>query len=222
MNDFKHLFGGMCGAVALLALYILAWGVIQRCHGATIKRVAPDGVNEITIEVDENGYVQSERMTCVHVPERYIPQSGERVIIGDFEYIMVSVGDWTRWTNAVARLEMVAKRRWDKEHATVDGRRFWHGNATNRVVSTEEKTVTWFYPDGYEYVENMPKSTRGGPPKRIQKPTKAAAPRPPMPPTAMPSRLRAKREAIKSQPVAKQVNATFGPGGKVINVEESK
>lgn len=222
MNDFKHLFGGMCGAVALLALYILAWGVIQRCHGATIKRVAPDGVNEITIEVDENGYVQSERMTCVHVPERYIPQSGERVIIGDFEYIMVSVGDWTRWTNAVARLEMVAKRRWDKEHATVDGRRFWHGNATNRVVSAEEKTVTWFYPDGYEYVENMPKGTRSGPPKRIQKPTKAAAPRPPMPPTAMPSRLRAKREAIKSQPAAKQVNATFGPGGKVINVEESK
>ena len=135
---------------------------------------------------------------------------------------MVSVGDWTRWTNAVARLEMVAKRRWDKEHATVDGRRFWHGNATNRVVSAEEKTVTWFYPDGYEYVENMPKGTRSGPPKRIQKPTKAAAPRPPMPPTAMPSRLRAKREAIKSQPAAKQVNATFGPGGKVINVEESK
>ena len=100
MNDFKHLFGGMCGAVALLALYILAWGVIQRCHGATIKRVAPDGVNEITTEVDENGYVHSESVTCAYVPDRYIPQSGERVIIGDFEYIMVSVSDWTRLNNA--------------------------------------------------------------------------------------------------------------------------
>lgn len=221
MNDFKHLFCGIFGAAALPVLCILACGVM-RSHGATLKKVATDGVNEVTIEVDKDGYVRGESMSFVYVPEGYIPQSGERVLIGDFEYVLVSAGDWARWTNAVLRLEMVAKRRWDKEHATRDGRRFWHGNATNRIVSAEEKTVTWLYPDGYEYVENMPRSTGNGRPEMIEGPAKSAAFRPPIPQTAVPSRLRAKMEAVKARPAARNVNATFGPGGRVLNAGESK
>lgn len=222
MKDGFHLLGGMVGAVLTLALYLLCWGALQRCFGAEVKSVAPDGVNIITREFDENGYVMGERITAVHVP--YIPQSGEKVVIGDFEYVIVSAGDWKRWTNAVARLEAVAERRWTKEHKTEEGRRAWHGAATNRVYSADGRSVTWLYRDGYEYTEEATpartvspavKRAQSGPP-RPQSARKAAGR------TGLPPRLEAKRRALEARPATKEVNATFGPGGKLLKVEDAK
>lgn len=224
MNDFRHLFGGMVAAVAVMAAYLLAWGILQRCAGATIKKVAPDGVNEITFEIDKDGYVRGERTTCAHVPQRYIPQSGERVVIGDMDYVMVSAGDWTRWTNAVARLEAVAERRWRKEHETVAGRAAWHGAATNRVVAADGRSVTWLYRDGYTHVEAV---TPSRPAPQAAKRAGSPLPRPQAASgasggTALPPRLRAKRRALESRPAAEEVNVTFGAGGKVLKVEGAK
>ena len=220
MKDEVHLLGGMGGAILVLALYIACWGALQKCFGAEVKRVAPDGANTITLEVDDNGYVMGEKSTALYVPPKYIPQSGEHVVIGDFEYIMVSVGDWTRWTNAVARLEAVAERRWKKEHETVEGRRAWHGSHTNRIVTAS--AVTWLYPDGYTYTEEV-KPTRTAAPsvRRMKQQTEAPKPKAASP-NALPPRLEAKRKSIENRPKTKTVNATFGPGGKVLKVEESK
>jgi len=132
MKDGLHLLGGMGGAILALALYIFGWGTLQKCFGIEVKRIAPDEANTITLEVDENGYVMGEKSTALYVAPKYIPQSGDKVMVGDFEYIMVSVGDWARWTNAVARLEAVAERRWTKEHQTEEGRRAWHGSTPAR------------------------------------------------------------------------------------------
>ena len=151
MKDYMHLFGGMIVGIALLAAYILVWGALMRCHGAEVKRVAPDGVNTITLEVDDNGYVMGEKSTTLYVPPKYIPQSGEHCVIADFEYVLRAAQDWVRITNAVARLEAVAERRWANEHKTAEGRRAWHGAPTNRVV--EAASVTWQYADGFTYTE---------------------------------------------------------------------
>lgn len=223
MKDYRDLFGGMAGAVMLMLAYLLAFGAAQKCFGAEIKRIAPDGANEITLDVDGNGYVTGQKSTCLHVAERYLPQSGERVMVGDFEYVLVSYVDWERWTNAVARLEAVAERKWKKEHETADGRRAWHGNHTNRVVSADGRSVTWFYPDGYTYVEEVKAAPRRSPAVSRQ----TAPPRPQNAPkrtagTGLPPRLRAKREAIEARPAAREVNVTFGVGGKVLNVEGVK
>ena len=220
MKDGVHLLGGMGGAILVLALYIACWGALQKCFGAEVKRVAPDGANTITLEVDDNGYVMGEKSTALYVAPKYIPQSGDKVVVDDFEYIMVSVGDWTRWTNAVARLEAVAERRWKKEHETVEGRRAWHGSHTNRIVTAS--AVTWLYPDGYTYTEEV-KPTRNAAPavRRMKQKIEASKPKSASP-NALPPRLEAKRKSIENRPKTKTVNATFGPGGKVLKVEESK
>lgn len=190
MKDGLHLIGGMGGAVLALALYLLGWGALQRCVGATA----------------------------------YIPQSGEKVVMGDMEYVVVSAGDWTRWTNAVARLEAVAERRWRKEHETEAGRRAWHGAATNRVISADGRSVTWLYRDGYAYTEQAE-------PVRTVSPAAFGAqsglPRPQSAPkaaggTGLPPRLEAKRRALNARPAAKEVNAVFGAGGQVLKVEDVK
>ena len=149
----------------------------------------------------------------------YLPHSGERVLIGDFEYVLVQAGDWDRWTNAVSRLEAVAERRWQNEHKTDAGRRVWHGASTNRVVSADGRTVTWYYTDGFTYTEQATPSQKQSPAVRRMK--KAEEPRK-VPSNNMPSRLRAKREAMAARPKVKEVNAIFSPGGKVLKVEESK
>jgi len=220
MKDGLHLTGGMIVGVVLLAAYLFGWGALQKCFGVEVKSVAPDGVNEITLEVDGQGYVQSAKATTAHVPERYIPQSGEKVVIGDIEYVVVAAADWTRWTNAVARLEAVAERRWRKEHETEAGRRAWHGAATNRVVSADGRSVTWLYRDGYAYTEEATPARTVSPAVRAQ----SGLPRPQSAPkaaggTGLPPRLEAKRRALKARPAAKEVNATFGAGGKVLKVE---
>jgi hypothetical protein len=218
MKDYRHLFGGMIGGLTLLAAYISGWGMLQKCSGMEISRPAGDGVNTVTLEVDERGNVMSERSTAVYVPQRYIPQSGDRVAVGDFDYIMVSVADWGRLTNAVARLEAVAERRWTKEHQTEAGRRAWHGAATNRVVSADGRSVTWLYADGYAYTEQA-EAVRRAPPA-VRRMRQREAPRPARP--NMPRMLREKQEAMAARPKAKEVNATFGPGGRVIKAEGGK
>ena len=222
MKDGLHLTGGMIVGVVLLAAYLFGWGALQKCFGAEVKSVAPDGVNEITLEVDGQGYVQSAKATTAHVPERYIPQSGEKVVIGDMEYVVVSAADWGRLTNAVARLEAVAERRWTNEHRTEAGRRAWHGAATNRVVTAEG--VTWLYGDGFAYFE------AATPTRRVSPAVKRATTRENGPTSApkavagarLPPRLKAKREALKARPAKVEVNAVFGAGGKVLKVEGAK
>ena len=207
MKDGFHLLGGMVGAVLTLALYLLCWGALQRCFGA-----------EADVQIVPIGDLQPKAVA------HYIPQSGEKVVIGDFEYVIVSAGDWTRWTNAVARLEAVAERRWTKEHKTEEGRRAWHGAATNRVYSADGRSVTWLYRDGYEYTEEATpartvspavKRAQSGPP-RPQGARKAAGR------TGLPPRLEAKRRALEARPAVKEVNAVFGAGGKVLKVEDAK
>lgn len=224
MKDGVHLIGGMGGALLALVLYMFGWGALQRCFGAEVQRVAPDGANIITLDVDERGNVMGESSTLVYVPQKYIPQSGDRVAVGDFDYIMVSAGDWERWTNAVARLEAVAERRWTKEHQTAEGRKAWHGAETNRVMSADGRSVTWLYRDGYSYTEQAApvrkashsvKRAQSGQ-KQPQSASGASAG------TGIPPRLRAKRRALEARPKAKEVNATFGAGGKVLKVEEVK
>lgn len=218
MKDYRHLLGGMIGGLALLAAYIIGWGILQKCGGMEIRRPAGDGANTVTYEVDGDGYIRGEKSTAVYVLPKYIPQSGDMVTVGDFNYIMVSVADWGRLTNAVARLEAVAERRWTKEHQTAEGRRAWHGAETNRVVSADGRSVTWHYADGYTYAEQAEAGRRTPPAARRMKQGKT--PRPARP--DMPKMLREKREAMAARPKAKEVNATFGPGGKVLKVEGGK
>lgn len=224
MKDGVHLISGVIDAVLAILLYIFGWSALQRCFGVEVQRVAPDGANIITLDVDERGNVMGERSTLVYVPQKYIPQSGDRVAVGDFDYIMVSVADWERLTNAVARLEAVAERRWTKEHQTAEGRKAWHGAETNRVVSADGRSVTWLYADGYAHTEQAAPARRASPAvKRTQsgqKPPQSA--RKAAGGTGLPPRLEAKRRALEARPKAKEVNATFGAGGKVLKVEEVK
>ena len=197
MKDGLHLLGGAVGATLALALYIFGIGAFQRCHGAEVADNPPP----------------------VPKPD-YIPLSGERVLIGDMEYVMVSAGDWKRLMGAVARLEAVAKRRWTKEHQTEEGRRAWHGAATNRVVSADGRSVTWHYRDGYVHTEQVEPSRRVSP---AVKRTQGGVPRPKIAGgTRLPPRLEAKRKALEARPAAKEVSATFGAGGKVLKVEGAK
>jgi hypothetical protein len=149
-------------------------------------------------------------------------QSGERVCIDDFEYVVIERYDWTVLTNRIANLETVAARRWRNEHKTVAGRQAWHGVATNRVVSADGLSVTWLYPDGYTYTET---EARTNAVRRVRPPA-AKIPRPDAPApvrrVVLPPRLAAKREAEKSRPKVREVNAVFGPGGKVLKVEGEK
>ena len=222
MKDYLHLFGGMIVAILLLAAYIFFWGCIESCYGMEVKRVAPDGVNTITLEVDDNGYVMGEKSTAVYVAPKYIPQSGDEVVVNDVTFVLIASADWERWTNAVARLESVAERRWAKEHSTAEGRRAWHGTP-KREVAEDGRSVTWRYPDGYTYVEEVKPAPRRSP--AVSRQTAPEQPRSAPKPRAdkgLPPRLRAKQEAVSARPASKEVNATFGPGGKLLNVEGEK
>jgi len=198
------------------------WGWTAGCGEpgcAEVRRVAPDGVNKITLEVDGRGYVQGESMTTAYVPERYIPQSGDEVCIGDFPYIMVRKGDWERLTNAVGRLEAVAGRRYARDVQTPDGRALWHGDCTNRFYTADGRHEVWQYADGYSWSRSAAPGRRVSPSVKRQtdpaRPVTAA-------PAGLPPRLAAKKRALQGRPAAKEVNATFGPGGKVMKVEEVK
>ena len=206
MNEFRDLFGGFAGAVAVVAFYIFAWSAVANCFGEEYP-------NPQSVLI---GDLQPQQAP------QYIPQTGEVVVIGDAPYVVISLATWERWTNAVARLEAVAERRWKKEHETAEGRRAWHGNP-KREVSADGRTVLWNYPDGYIYTEEVKAAPRRSPAVSRQ----MAAGSPQVAPQAragatIPPRLKAKREAVLKRPAAKEVNATFGPGGKLLNVEGEK
>lgn len=224
MKDGLHLIGGMGGAMLTLAAYIFMWGVAMRCFGGerfSVTTPSGDGVNYVTTEVDENGYVESVRTTTAYVPQKYIPQSGERCVIEDMEYVLIAARDWERITNAVARLEAVAARRWANEHKTDAGRRAWHGALKEKRQSDDGRGMVYTYADGFTYTEEAEPGRRESPAvKRNRSAPKDSqgAPRPRVG-VGLPPRLKAKREAISARPAAREVNATFGPGGKVLKVE---
>lgn len=229
MKDYLHLIGGMLAGMALLALYFFGWSALMRCHGETIKSIAPDGVNEITTEVDANGYVTSRSTTCIYVPEKYeaqspyLPQSGDVVMLGDgVRYVVIACADWERWTNAVARLEVVAARRWENEHKTDAGRRAWHGALKKREQTEDGRGIEYTYADGFTYTEEATAAPRV--PPAVRRMRESGEKRPVAAPRAevgngIPARLKAKREAISARPAVREVNATFAPGGKVLKVE---
>ena len=206
MKDYLHLMGGLLVAILLLAMYIFCWGALMRCYG--------DGCLRIQNVADEA--LSIERPTS-------LAQSGETFTVKGTAYVTITLVDWERLTNAVARLEAVAERRWKKEHETAEGRMAWHGNP-KREVSEDGRTVIWNYPDGYTYTEQAKPSRRESPAvertrKAAVRPQGASAVRPRV---NVPPRLRAKQEAISARPASKEVNATFGPGGKVLKVEGGK
>ena len=218
-------------SVALAALAVYA---------DTVIKDKPDGVNTRTRVVDDNGYIQSESITLAHVPEKYVGEpageipewaneggtpiikyfirEGERYCVDDIDYILVSPSSWQALTNAVEQLQNIAADRWRMDHETAKGRAMWHGKETNRVVTAQG--VTWLYRDGYTYFEAAEKVPRDRP-RKTQKTAPGQHAPPPRP--SLPPRLAAKREAMKSRAGrVREVNATFGPGGKVIKVEEQK
>ena len=206
MKDYLHLLGGMALGVALIAAYIFCWSAFMDCYGAEVANPQPVLIGELESQTP------------------YIPKSGEVVIVGDAPYVLLSLATWDRWTNAVARLESVAERRWANEHKTDAGRRAWHGDLKERKQTEDKRGWTYTYADGFTYTEQAAPLRRVSPAvERVKKAAErpqgasAARPRPDIPP-----RLRAKREAISARPAAKSVNATFGPGGKILKVEGEK
>lgn len=150
--------------------------------------------------------------------------SGSEAWVNDYRYVVVAPSEWDALTNRIALLEATASRRLAEDYKTVAGREIWHGKATNRVVNADGLSVTWLYADGFQYTElevreSAVKRTR--PPQAQKRPSGAPATRRPL---DLPPRLAAKRAAIlaRQQGKAPTVNATFGPGGKVIKVEEPK
>lgn len=202
------------------ALWLFMCAVATVWGGRTrIKSASPDGVNIVTTEVDERGNVESVSTTTAHVPERYIPASGDRVAIGDYEYVMVRVEDWRDWTNAVERLKAVAERRWANEHKTEAGRVAWHGKRTGRRLSEDGRRVTFVYADGYEHTEEAPPAPRT--PSAVKAQKLASALPPQKTDKSLPPRLRAKRDALAARHAAtNEVNIVFGAGGKVLEVRK--
>ncbi len=145
-----------------------------------------------------------------------LPQSGDVVQIGDHRYVVISHDDWTRWTNAVARLEAVAERRWTKEHQTEEGRRAWHGAKVKSELVEDGRVKVTTYADGFVWTEQVPQARRVSPAVRATKANMATPPR-----ADIPARLRAKRNAERNK-APREVNVTFGPGGKVLKVEDAK
>ena len=212
-------------AVYMAVLIVLLCMMASRtCRGDTvISRPAGDGVNIYTVRVDDDGYIVSESSTAALALRKYAeqlpPMPGE-CYIDDFKYITLTPGDWAAVTNRIARLESVAADRWRNEHKTVAGRQAWHGAATNRVVGADGLSVTWLYPDGYTYTEREARTNavrRVTSPRRPNRPSDAPAP---VRRAVLPPRLAAKQNALKSRPGVREVNAVFGPGGKVLKVEE--
>ena len=225
MSEMRDLFGGFMGAVAAIALYVLAWGTLQRCFGQEVQQAVH--VGEAAQPVLIGDLPQGAQVVPIGdlQPDGYMPQSGEAVVINDSTFIVVSREDWRRWTNAVARLEAVAERRWANEHKTDAGRRAWHGALKEKRVSEDGRTVEYTYADGFTYTEQVPGGARTAP--AVQRMRKAADKAPVAAPRAevgngIPARLQAKRDAISARPAVREVNATFAPGGKLIKVEGEK
>ena len=192
---------------------------------------AADGSAEVTWLIDEGGFLRGFKVVTNAVPAIHVMPSDEaatravvderaayRVARDQFEreYVVFERSEWERLTNTVERLRAIAERRWNIEHATPEGRRAWHG-APVRRMSEDGTSVLWEYPDGYRYEQKVEPS-RPSPPHRNAKNAARSAPKVDRY-KSLPPRLRAKRRAQDAQETPKEVNATFGPGGKVIKAE---
>lgn len=197
MNDYRDLGLGFFGAVAALAAYI---GLVGACFGGET--------------------LQATIVTDAPAERQYVPQTGDRVICNDFTYIIMAVPDWELWTNRISQLEAVASRRWANEHKTDAGRRAWHGAVVKTEWQAEQRQVVYTYADGYQWMEKV----QGGYRRPVNADRNTATNRPPkavQPPRRpnLPAKLAAKRERMEKVKV-REVNATFGPGGKVISSKE--
>ena len=196
------------------------------CKEITFAQV--DGVNDVTIEIDESGFISSTRTTTAHVPQKAeaVPVIDESFAYRtardqtEQEYVVLRMSDWQRLTNTVERLRVVSEKRWNIEHATAEGRKAWHGSPV-RNMAYDGSEIVWEYPDGYRYVQKVAPALRVSPRVQSVKNGPTSAPNPNRY-KHFPPRLRAKRLAQDAQGKATEVNATFGPGGKVLKVEESK
>ena len=192
-----------------------------------------DGSAEVTWLIDEGGFLRGFKVVTNAVPALYVMPSDEavtraivderaayRVARDQFEreYIVFERSEWERLTNTVERLRAIAERRWNIEHATASGREAWHGKPVRRM-SEDGTSVLWEYPDGYKYEQKVTPSRPA--PRQITKNAQRSTPNLNQY-KHFPPRLRAKRLAQDAQGKETDVNATFGPGGKVLKVEESK
>lgn len=201
MNDYRDLFGGMTAGVALLAAYIVCWGAITSAHGAEISIEGPQPV-----PIGDLGRPQ------------YIPSSGDLVVVGDAPFVLISVSEWERLTNTIEKVLAIAERRHANDLRTDEGRQRWHGELVDKVQTDDGKGLIFTYADGFTYTEKARAAVKASP--AVQKVRKATqVPRPPKVERDAPARLQAKQAAVSALPAAKEVNATFGPGGKVIKVE---
>ena len=243
MTRAEKIILALCGIGGLLFAFALkAFGgeciVWTNQSYRTVTMPAGDGANEIIRQIDLDGNVLSEAQTLVHVVPKVTDEETRRFCNGDDdcyvskvmfpsldeELIFLSKSEWRNLTNTIERLKDMSAKRWNMEHRTVAGREAWHGKATNRVISAT--SVTWLYADGYTYTETEENAKRA---RNVHKaPHFAAGARNPAAPAKKPSptlppRLAEKREAEKSRAgKAREVNAVFGPGGKVLKVEEVK
>ena len=217
----------MRSRIVYLSVALAAFAV----YADTVITDKPDGVNTRTRVVDTNGYVVSESVTLVHVPDnvKYLAEpSGEIPRLAwasdDRMYVALTPYEWESLTNRIAVLEATASRRLAEDYKTAAGREIWHGKAISRKVNPDGLSVTWCYADGFEYTEREVRENavkRPRPPQAQKRPSGAPVPRKPL---DLPPRLAAKRAAIlaRRNGATPTVNATFGPGGKVLKVEESK
>ena len=148
---------------------------------------------------------------------QYLSRDGQKYVVDDFEYILVSPSSWQDLTNKVEKLAAMTADRWRMEHETAQGRAMWHGEATNRIVTAQG--ITWLYRDGFTYFEGPAEKVRRDRPQNARKTAPGQHAPPPRP--SLPPRLAEKRKAMKSRAgQVREVNAVFGPGGKVLKVEE--
>ena len=170
------------------------------------------------------------RIVCLSVAlaiaanAQYLSRNGDRYWVDDTEYVLVSPSEWDALTNRIAMLEATASRRLAEDYKTAAGREIWHGKSISRKVNPDGLSVTWYYADGFEYTEREVRENavkRPRPPAAQKRPSGASAQSPR--PNTLPPRLAEKRKAMKSRAGRiREVNATFGPGGKVLKVEDVK
>lgn len=150
--------------------------------------------------------------------EQFRPASGFSVYIGDFEYVAVTPGDWTALTNEIALLHCVVRFQYQCDMQTDAGRRKWHGPCVNRIFDADAREQIYFYADGYTWTDRIVAAPRAN--KRAQA-IQAATNAPQR--VNVPGRVAEMRERMRrARDGGRTVNATFGPGGKILKAEESK
>jgi len=104
------------------------------------------------------------------------PVSGDRVVLNDTTYVLMSVEDFAAFTNKMAFFEAIASKRWTIQHRTEQGRAEWHGNRVSQTFETDDSGRTvkvTEYADGYRHVETAPEKKE----KRLDAPKPAPVPR---------------------------------------------